>query len=102
MMQSIRKWMYTWVGAFVGVAAAVLFLATVTVGYATEAQVKGKPEVKPAQGQQMCSATPSAGVCQVTIDCPSIKAPGQTTCQATIDCPDPQKPVKPKKKTRSQ
>ena len=100
-MQNMRKWMHTWLGASVGVAAAVLFLATVTVGYATEPQVKGKAEEKPAQGQQLCPATPGSGVCQVKIDCPPIKAPGQTVCTATVDCPGPEKPVKPKKKTKS-
>ena len=84
-----------------GVVAAVLFLATVTVGHAAEAQVKGKAEEKPVQGQQLCPATPGAAVCQVKIECPPIKAPGQTTCKATIDCPDTQKPVKSKKKIKS-
>ena len=102
MMQNMRKWVTTWLGASVGVAAAVLFLAMVTVGHATEPQVKGKAEVKPAQGQQLCPATPSAGICQVKIECPPIQAPGQTVCKATVDCPEPQKPVKPKKKTKSQ
>jgi hypothetical protein len=102
MMQNMRKWINTWLGASVGVAAAVLFLATVAVGYAADPQVKGKAEEKPVQGQQLCPATPGAGVCQVKIECPPIKAPGQTVCKATVDCPDPQKPVKPKKKTKSQ
>ena len=101
MMQNMRKWVNTWLGDFVGVAIAVLFLATVTLGHAAENQIKGKAEEKSVQGQQLCPATPSAGVCQVKIECPSIKAPGQTTCKATIDCPDSQKPVKPKKKTGS-
>ena len=100
-MRNKRKWVNTRLGAAVGVVAAVLFLATVTVGHAAEAQVKGKAEEKPVQGQQLCPATPGAAVCQVKIECPPIKAPGQTTCKATIDCPDPQKPVKPKKKTKS-
>jgi hypothetical protein len=101
MMQNMRKWMITRLGASVGVAAAVLFLAMLTVGHAAEPQVKGKAEEKPAQGQQLCPATPSAGVCQVKIECPPLKAPGQTVCKATVDCPEPQKPVKPKKKTKS-
>jgi len=101
-MQNMRQWMHTWLGASVGVAAAVLFLATVTVGSAAEPQVKGKAEEKPAQGQQLCPATPGSGVCQVKIDCPPIKAPGQTVCTATVDCPAPEKPVKPKKKPKSQ
>ena len=85
-----------------GVAAAALFLAAVTVGHAaTEPQVKGKAEEKPAPGQQLCPATPGAAVCQVKIECPPIKAPGETVCKATVDCPEPQKPVKPKKKTKS-
>lgn len=100
-MRNMRTWLHTWLGAFVAVAAAVLFLATVTVGYATEPPVKGKGEVKPAQGQQLCPATPGGGVCQVKIDCPPIKAPGQTVCTATVDCPPPEKPVKPKKKPKS-
>jgi hypothetical protein len=102
MMQNMRKWVNTWLGGSVGVAVAVLFLATVTVGHATEPQVKGKAEEKPAQGQQLCPATPGAAVCQVKIECPSIKAPGETVCKATVDCPEPQKPVKPKKKPKSQ
>ena len=100
-MQNMREWINTWLGASVGMAAAVLFLAMVTVGYAAEPQVKGKAEVKPAQGQQLCPATPSAGICQVKIECPPIQAPGQTVCKATIDCPEPQKAIKPKKKTKS-
>ena len=85
-----------------GVAAAVLFLAMVAVGYATEPQVKGKAEEKPAQGQQLCPATPGSSVCQVKIECPPIKAPGETVCKATVDCPETQKPVKLKKKTKPQ
>ena len=80
MMQNMRKWMNTRLGASVGVAAARFFLATVTVGHATEPQVKGKAEAKPVQGQQLCPATPTCGVCQVKIECPPLKAPGQTTC----------------------
>jgi hypothetical protein len=101
MMQNMRKWVNIWLGACVGVAVAALFLASVTVGHATEPQVKGKAEEKPVQGQQLCPATPTSGVCQVKIECPAIQAPGQTTCKATIDCPEPQKPVKPKKKPKS-
>ena len=101
MMQNMRKWMITRLGASVGVAAAVLFLAMLTVGHASEPQVKGKAEVKPAQGQQLCPATPGSGVCQVKIECPPLKAPGQTTCKATVDCPEPEKPVTPKKKPKS-
>jgi hypothetical protein len=102
MMQNMRKWINTWLGASMGVAVAVLFLATVTVGYAAEAQIKGKAEEKSTQGQQLCPATPGAAVCQVKIECPPIKAPGETVCKATVDCPEPQKPVKPKKKTKSE
>jgi hypothetical protein len=101
MMQNRRKWVHTRLGASVGVVAAVLFLATVTVGLAAEAPVKGKAVEKPVQGQQLCPATPGAAVCQVKIECPPIKAPGQTTCKATIDCPDPQKPVKSEQKPKS-
>jgi hypothetical protein len=102
MMQNMRKWVNTWLGVSVGVVVAALFLTTVTVGHATEPQVKGKAVEKPVQGQQLCPATPTSGVCQVKIECPPIQAPGQTTCKATIDCPEPQKPVKPKKKPKSQ
>jgi len=102
MMQNMRKWINTWLGAFVGVAAAVLFLATVTAGYATEAKVKGKAEEKTTQGQQLCPATPGAGACQVKIECPPLKAPGQTVCKATVDCPPVEKPGKTKKKPKSQ
>ena len=102
MMQNMRKWVHTWLGACAGVAAVALFLAAVTVGHAaTETKIKGKAEIKPAQGQQLCPATPGATVCQVKIECPSITAPGQTVCTATIDCPEPEKPAKPKKKTKS-
>jgi hypothetical protein len=102
MMQNMRKWINTRLGASVGVIAAVLFLATVTAGYATEAKVKGKAEEKATQGQQLCPATPGSGVCQVKIECPPIKAPGQTVCKATVDCPPPGKPAKTKKKPKSQ
>lgn len=101
-MQNMGKWVRTRLGASVGVAVALLFLATVTVAHAADdPKVKGKAEEKPTQGQQLCPATPSTGVCQVKIECPPIQAPGQTTCKATIDCPEPQKPVKPKKKPKS-
>jgi hypothetical protein len=102
MMQIIRKRMNTWLGATVGVAVAGLLLATVTVGYAADPQVKGKAEEKAVQGQQLCPATPTSGLCQVKIECPPIQAPGQTVCKATIDCPEPQKPAKPKKKDKQQ
>jgi hypothetical protein len=102
MMQNMRKWTMTRLGAAVGVAATVMFLAMLTVGHATEPKAKGKAEAKPVQGQQLCPATTSGGVCQVKIECPPLKAPGQTTCKATVDCPEPQKSVKPKKKPKSQ
>jgi hypothetical protein len=101
MMRSKLKWVNIRLGAAVGVVAAVLLMAAVTVGQTAEAQVKGKAVEKPVQGQQLCPATPGASVCQVKIECPPIKAPGQTTCKATIDCPDTQKQVAPKKKTKS-
>jgi hypothetical protein len=104
MMQNMRKWVHTGLGAWAGLAVAALFLAAVTVGHAADdPKVKGKAEEKPAQGQQLCPATPGAAVCQVKIECPSIQAPGKTVCKATIDCPEPEKPakpVKPKKKTK--
>jgi len=99
MMRNKRKWVNTRLGASVGAVAAVLLLATMTVGLAAEPQVKGKGEEKPVQGQQLCPATPGAAVCQVKIECPPIQAPGQTVCKATIDCPPAKKPVKVKKKT---
>jgi hypothetical protein len=102
MMRNRQKWIHTWLGASVGVAAAVLFLATVTLGYAAEDKVKGKAEEKPVQGQQVCPATPGGGVCQVKIECPPIKAPGKTVCKATVDCPPVEKPVKNKKKPKSE
>jgi hypothetical protein len=100
MMQNMRKWMNTRLGGLVGLAAAVLFLAMMTVGHAAEPKVKGKAVEKPAPGQQLCPATP-ASICKIKIECPPIQAPGQTTCKATIDCPEPQKPAKPKKKPKS-
>jgi hypothetical protein len=101
-MQNMRKWVNSRLGASVGVAVAALFLATATVGHATDPQVTGKAIEKPVQGQQLCPATATSGVCQVKIECPPIQAPGQTTCKATVDCPEPQKPVKSKKKTKQQ
>ncbi len=98
----MRKLINTWLGASVGVAAAVIFLATVTAGYAAESKATGKAEEKTTQGQQLCPATPGAGACQVKIECPPIKAPGQTVCKATVDCPPVEKPVKTKKKPKSQ
>jgi hypothetical protein len=100
-MQNIRKWMHTWLSAFAGAALTALFLAAVTVGHAAGPQDRGKALEQPAQGQQLCPATPGAAVCQVKSECPPIKAPGQTVCQAAVDCPEPQKPVKPKRKTTS-
>jgi negative regulator of sigma E activity len=101
MMQNMRKWMITRLGAAVGTAAAVLLVAMLSVGHATEPKAKGKAEEKPVQGQLVCPATPG-GVCQVKIECPPLKAPGQTTCKATVDCPEPQKTVKPKKQPKKQ
>ena len=86
-MRTLRKWVNSRLGALLGVTAGLLFLAAVAAGQAVEAQ--GKPETKPAPGQQLCPATPGAATCQVTIECPPIQAPGKTTCQATIDCPPP-------------
>ncbi len=100
-MQNMRKWLNSRLGGLLGLAVAVLFLATVTGAYAAE-PVKGKAEEKPAPGQQLCPATPSSGVCQMKIECPPIKAPGETTCKATVDCPEPKKPAKPKKKSKTQ
>ena len=100
-MENMRKWLNTRLGGLVGVAVAVLFLATMTAAYAADPQVKGKAEEKPAPGQQLCPATPSSSVCQVKIECPPIKAPGETVCKATVDCPEPQKPAKPKKKPKT-
>ena len=75
-------------GAWLGVALGLLLLAMVTVGQAaSEPAKKGVGEQKPIQGQQLCPPPGAQGQCQVQIDCPPMKAPGQTTCQATIDCP---------------
>lgn len=79
-----------------GVFAGLLFLAMVAVGHAaTEPPKPGKVEQKATQGQQTCPAPGTEGQCQARIDCPAIKAPGQTVCQATIDCP-----AAPKKKEK--
>ncbi len=101
MMQNLRKWAHTWLRAPVGVAAGLLCLATVTVSQAATELPKGQAVEKPVQGQQLCPATPGAGPCKVVLDCPAVQAPGKTTCKATIDCP-PVKPVKPKKKPKSE
>lgn len=100
-MHHMRKWMTTWLGASLGVAVAVLFLAMLTVGHAAEPKVKGKALEEPSQGKQLCPSTPGSAACQLKIECPPIKAPGETTCKATIHCPGPQKQVKPKKKSKS-
>ncbi|MFA5111517.1 MAG: hypothetical protein WC443_08940 [Desulfobaccales bacterium] len=98
----MRKWANTWLGASVGLAAGLLLMAAVSVGQAAgEPQVKGKTVEQPAQGQQVCPSTPG-GTCQVNIECPPIKAPGQTTCQATIDCPPAKQPAKAKKKSKTE
>jgi hypothetical protein len=101
-MQKTREWVNTWLGAFVGVSAGVLFMAAVTLGYAAPEPQKGKAVEQSTQGQQLCPATPGAGTCKVVLDCPPIKTPGKTTCQATVDCPPAKQPVKPKKKTKTQ
>jgi hypothetical protein len=99
MMQKIRNWLSCRRGALVGAAAGLLWLAVVTLGQAaTEPQGKGQGIEKPVQGQQLCPATPGAGVCQIKVECPPIEAPGKTACRATIDCPGVKQPVKPKKK----
>ncbi|MGB8990622.1 MAG: hypothetical protein WCD80_01055 [Desulfobaccales bacterium] len=100
-MHNLSKWAHTWLGALAGVAAGLLCLVSVTVSQAATEPLKGQAVEKPVQGQQLCPATPGAGPCKVVLDCPAVKAPGKTTCQATIDCP-PVKPVKPKKKPKSE
>ncbi|MFA4902364.1 MAG: hypothetical protein WC600_06420 [Desulfobaccales bacterium] len=101
-MQKMRKWVNTWLGACVGGTAGLLFMAAVTVGHAAAEPKKGKAVEQPAQGQQLCPATPGAEACKVVLDCPPIKSPGKTTCEAIIDCPGPKEPVKTKKKTKSE
>ena len=81
MMQNMRKWINTWLGASVGVAAAVLFLATVTVGYAAESKVKGKAEEKPTQGQQLCPATPGGRSMSGQDRMPPHQGPGANRLQ---------------------
>jgi hypothetical protein len=102
LMQKMRKWVHTRLGAFVGVPAGLLFLAAVTMGQAATEPQKGKAVEQSTQGQQICPATPGAGPCKVVLDCPPIQSPGKTTCQATIDCPGTKEPVKTKKKSKSE
>jgi hypothetical protein len=97
-MQKVRKWLNPRLGALMGVTIGLLFLTVVTVGHAATDEKIGKPVEQPVQGQQICPATPGAGTCKVTLDCPPIKSPGKTTCQANIDCPATKQPVKTKKK----
>jgi len=95
-MGKMRKLINYRLGAWMGAAAGLLFLAMVAVGHAaTEPPKTGEGEQKPIQGQQMCPTTGAKGICQVQIDCPAVKAPGKTVCRATIDCPPP-----PKKKQK--
>jgi hypothetical protein len=101
-MQKMWKWVNTWLGGWVGVTAGLFFLAAVTVGHAAAEPQKAKAVQQPAQGQQLCPATPGAGPCKVILDCPTLKTPGKTTCEATIDCPEPKQPVKTKKKPKSE
>lgn len=101
-MQKMRNWVNTWLGASVGVTAGLLFLAAVTVGHAAAEPQKGKAVQQPAQGQQLCPATPGTGTCKIVLDCPPVKAPGKTTCQATIDCPEIKQPAKTQKKPKSE
>jgi len=99
-MQKMRKRVNTWLGASLGMIAALLVLIAVTAGQAAEPQ-KGKAVQQPATGQQLCPPTSGAGAgtCKVVLDCPPIKTPGKTVCQATIDCPEPAKTQeKPKSK----
>lgn len=100
-MQKMRKWVHTWLGASVGLTAGLLFLTAVTAVHATEPQ-KAKAVQQPAQGQQLCPATPGAGPCKVVLDCPTVKSPGKTTCEATIDCPGTKQPVQPKQKPKGE
>ncbi len=101
MMRKMRKWVNTRLGASLGLAAGLLLMATVSAGQAAGEQVKGQTVEQPAAGQQVCPATPG-GTCQVNIECPPIKAPGQTTCKATIDCPPAKQPAKAKKKSKTE
>ena len=58
MMQNMRKWMNTRLGASVGVVAAVLFLATVTVGHAAEAPGQGKSGRETGSGTAVVPGDP--------------------------------------------
>ena len=77
MIQKMRKWVNTWLGACVGVTAGLVFLAAVTVGPAAAEPQKGKAVEQSTQGQQLCPATPGAGPCKVVLDCPAGKTPGK-------------------------
>ena len=101
-MQKMRKWVNTWLGAFVGNSAGLFFLTAVTVGHAATEPKKGKAVEQSTQGQQLCPATPGAGPCKIVLDCPPVKSPGKTTCQASIDCPGTKQPVETKKKPKSE
>jgi hypothetical protein len=100
MMQNLRNWLNSRRGAWVGVVAGLLFLATATVGQAVQSQAKGREQ--PVQGQQLFPATPGTGQCQLKIECPPSKAPGESRCRATIDCPGVKEPVELKKKRKTE
>ncbi len=86
-MGNLRQWVRTWLGASVGVAAALLWLATVTVSpAAAEAPAKDKAGAKPAQGQQLCIPGPN-GTCRVNPGSPPAKAPEQAPGQTTKNSP---------------
>jgi hypothetical protein len=96
MMEKIRRIISSRLGASMAGAAGLLFLAMVTVSQAANEPPKtGTGEQKPTQSQQMCPAPGAKGKCQVQIECPALKTPGQTVCKATIDCP-----AAPKKKEK--
>jgi hypothetical protein len=91
-MPQTRKW----ISSAVGIAAALLFLASLAAAQAKPTETQPLTKKSPVKSEAQCRpANPvGKGTCQAQIECPPIKNPGKTTCQVTIDCP----PAKAKEK----
>ena len=77
-------------GAALVTALALVALAAVTVGHAA-GEGKGTRDKKEVVNQELCPATPGAGVCQVNSGCCSVQTP---------DSPPAKAPVKAKKEPK--